>query len=144
MCSTIFVPFLFIIQLAQISSFYSASRVCKSYSVQPLYANPLFFGGKRLPVKEEVGKPKEVHVKDDINDEVDEDDVSNLVKIHDEERLQKVIARAGLASRREAEKMVSPSEMRNFSVVNSNRRIMKLKTILYSLSDSGWKSGCKW
>jgi S4 domain len=95
-------------------------------------------------VKEEVGKPKEVHVKDDINDEVDEDDVSNLVKIHDEERLQKVIARAGLASRREAEKMVSPSEMRNFSVVNSNRRIMKLKTILYSLSDSGWKSGCKW
>ena len=75
--------------------------------MKPLYANPLFFGGKRLPVKEETGKPKEVQVKDDTNDEVDDDDVSNLVKIHDEERLQKVIARAGLASRREAEKMVS-------------------------------------
>lgn len=55
----------------------------------------------------ESDKPKEVVVKDVVDDEVDEDDVLQLVKIHDEERLQKVIARAGLASRREAEKMVS-------------------------------------
>lgn len=54
----------------------------------------------------ESDKPKEVVVKDVVDDEVDEDDVLQLVKIHDEERLQKVIARAGLASRREAEKMV--------------------------------------
>lgn len=59
-----------------------------------------------MPVKES-DKPKEVVVKDAVDDEVDEDDVLQLVKIHDEERLQKVIARAGLASRREAEKMVS-------------------------------------
>ena len=59
-----------------------------------------------MPVKES-DKPKEIVVKDVVDDEVDEDDVLQLVKIHDEERLQKVIARAGLASRREAEKMVS-------------------------------------
>ena len=59
-----------------------------------------------MPVKES-DKPKEVVVKDVVDDEVDKDDVLQLVKIHDEERLQKVIARAGLASRREAEKMVS-------------------------------------
>lgn len=94
-------------------------------------------------MKEEVGKPKEVHVKDDINDEVDEDDVSNLVKIHDEERLQKVIARAGLASRREAEKMVSPFEIIR-PLEHLCIRCMKLKTILFSLSDSRWKSGCEW
>ena len=131
MRSIMFVHFLFITQLAQISSFYCAPKVCKSYSVQPLYANPLFFGGKRLPVKEEVGKPKEVHVKDDINDEVDDDDVSNLVKIHDEERLQKVIARAGLASRREAEKMVSSFEiirpLKHFCSELSNRCMKLIK-----------------
>ena len=55
----------------------------------------------------ESDKPKEAVVKDIAEDEVDENDVLQLVKIHDEERLQKVIARAGLASRREAEKMVS-------------------------------------
>lgn len=53
-------------------------------------------------------KPKEAVVKPEYKiDDEDEDDVNQLVKIHDEERLQKVIARAGLASRREAEKMVS-------------------------------------
>lgn len=59
-------------------------------------------------MKEEQGKPKDAFVKEDTDNTSndDDDDVSNLVKIHDEERLQKVIARAGLASRREAEKMV--------------------------------------
>lgn len=136
MRSIVFVPFIFIFQLDQISSFYNAHRVRITYSVQPLYANPLFFGGKRLPVKEEVGKPKEVQVKNEIDDEVDEDDVSNLVKIHDEERLQKVIARAGLASRREAEKMVSPPvirQSREHFCSEVRRRIVKLITIFFSL-----------
>ena len=60
-----------------------------------------------MPVKD-TDKPKEAVVKPEYKiDDEDEDDVNQLVKIHDEERLQKVIARAGLASRREAEKMVS-------------------------------------
>lgn len=37
----------------------------------------------------------------------DESDVKELVKLDDEERLQKVIARAGIASRRKAEELVS-------------------------------------
>jgi formylmethanofuran dehydrogenase subunit C len=39
-------------------------------------------------------------------DLVMDNDVSKFAKLDDEERLQKVIARAGVASRRDAEKMV--------------------------------------
>ena len=106
MMSTSFIFCLLIGQLGQLSSFRNTFTIQKCRIQQPLYANPLFFGGRKLPVKES-DKPKEVVVKDAVDDEVDEDDVLQLVKIHDEERLQKVIARAGLASRREAEKMVS-------------------------------------
>ena len=109
MLSTVLFLSLFLLQLEQSTSFHSSLRVSNRLT-QPLYANPLFFGGKRLPDKVESNKPKEKVVKEEYSidgDEVDEDDVNQLVKIHDEERLQKVIARAGLASRREAEKMVS-------------------------------------
>lgn len=107
MLSNVLFLSLFLLQLAQLTSFYNGLRVINNCVAKPLYANPLFFGGKRLPVKES-DKPKEAVVKADYSiDEEDGDDVNQLVKIHDEERLQKVIARAGLASRREAEKMVS-------------------------------------
>jgi len=43
---------------------------------------------------------------DNTADEEDELDASKFGKINEEERLQKVIARAGIASRREAEKMI--------------------------------------
>ena len=104
---------LFLVQLSQLTSFYNGFKVTNHCVKQPLFANPLFFGGKRLPVKES-DKPKESVVKADYSiDEEDGDDVNQLVKIHDEERLQKVIARAGLASRREAEKMVSCNACRS-------------------------------
>lgn len=111
--------------------------------VQPLNANPLFFGGKRLPVKEEQGKPKEALSKEDADsksndDDDDNDDVSNLVKIHDEERLQKVIARAGLASRREAEKMVN-----EISAYFIRAHIFRLTLITSLYVDIGWKSCCE-
>lgn len=106
MMSISFILCLLIGQLGQLSSFRNTFAIQNCRIQQHLYANPLFFGGRKLPVKES-DKPKEIVVKDVVDDEVDEDDVLQLVKIHDEERLQKVIARAGLASRREAEKMVS-------------------------------------
>jgi hypothetical protein len=106
MLSFSFALCLLIVQLGQLSSFRNTFAIQNRRINAPLYANPLFFGGRKLPVKES-DKPKEVVVKDVVDEEVDEDDVLQLVKIHDEERLQKVIARAGLASRREAEKMVS-------------------------------------
>ena len=106
---------LFLVQLSQLTSFYNGFKVTHFSVKQPLYANPLFFGGKRLPVKE-TDKPKEAVAKADYSiDEEEGDDVNQLVKIHDEERLQKVIARAGLASRREAEKMVSYNANRLYS-----------------------------
>ena len=45
----------------------------------------------------------------------DDIELSKVVKLSDDERLQKVIARAGLASRRAAEKLVS-------TVIYSSRR----------------------
>jgi hypothetical protein len=103
--------YLFFIQVSKLSSFYSAFKV-SARQASPIYANPLFFGGKRLPLKDGE-KPKDsasVSIKPDRSEEDEEaGELNQLVKIHDEERLQKVIARAGLASRREAEKMVSYS-----------------------------------
>ena len=92
-------------------------------------------------MKEEQGKPKEALIKekaDSKSNDDDDDDVSNLVKIHDEERLQKVIARAGLASRREAEKMVTM-----ISAHSVGAHIFRLTLIPSVYADIGWKSCCK-
>lgn len=102
MVSTALFLSIFFVQFIQLLAFYNNVRVVVQ-RLSPVSANPLFFGGKRLPVKDS-DKPKEVIVPDDDSEELD--DINQLVRIHDEERLQKVIARAGLASRREAEKMV--------------------------------------
>jgi ribosomal protein S4 len=130
------------LQIVPTVSFINIIKPGTRSPVQPLYANPLFFGGKRLPVKEEQGKPKESLIKkeaDRKSNDDDDDDVSNLVKIHDEERLQKVIARAGLASRREAEKMVTKIYAHFVRV-----HIIRLIVIPSLYADIGWKSCCEW
>ena len=132
---------LLLLQIVPTVSYFNIIKPRTRSPVQPLYANPLFFGGKRLPVKEEQGKPKESLIKekaDSKSNDDDDDDVSNLVKIHDEERLQKVIARAGLASRREAEKMVT-----KISANFVRAHIFRLILITSSYADIGWKSCCK-
>jgi hypothetical protein len=58
---------------------------------------------KRYNNKPFTGGPTES--KQYINNEIDED-LLDITKLSDLERLQKVIARAGIASRREAEKLV--------------------------------------
>lgn len=102
MVSTVLVLSIFFIQFNQLSAFCNKLRI-DVQRLSPLNANPLFFGGRRLPVKDTDKPTKEVKPTDDREES---DDINQIVKTHDEERLQKVIARAGLASRREAEKMV--------------------------------------
>jgi hypothetical protein len=102
MVSTVLVLSIFFIQFIQLSAFYNKLRI-DVQRVSPVYANPLFFGGRRLPVKDTDKPTKEIKAADEREES---DDINQIVKTHDEERLQKVIARAGLASRREAEKMV--------------------------------------
>jgi hypothetical protein len=104
MVSTVLILSIFFIQFIQLSAFYNKFRI-EVQRVSPINANPLFFGGRKLPVKDSDKPTKEINNK--VTDDREEsNDINQIVKTHDEERLQKVIARAGLASRRGAEEMV--------------------------------------
>jgi hypothetical protein len=61
--------------------------------------------GKVNPLNHANGVPKELRRCENEEEEIDVD-ASKFAKLDDEERLQKVIARAGVASRRDAERMV--------------------------------------
>lgn len=69
------------------------------------YSKPRI-SNKPSPIKKEAPVKEASMVESKENDE---SDVKGLVKLDDDERLQKVIARAGIASRRKAEQLVRPN-----------------------------------